>query len=271
MANWITDEEHGAGHLLARVVVNRLWHHHFGRGIVATPNDFGLQGTRPTHPGLLDYLANKLIAGGWRLKPIHREILLSATWLQSKQSTPANQEIDPENKWFWRYPTRRLEAEAVRDAMLFASGQLDEQMFGPGTLDEKHRRRSIYFMIKRSRLIPMMQIFDQPEPLSSQGRRPSTTIAPQALLFMNNPEVVKWASAFAKSVEEHDTEEAIKEIYLRTLSRQPTASELSEGQLFVDSQADSYSASMPKANHRRIALADLCQVVFGLNEFIYLP
>ncbi|MEM7559178.1 MAG: PSD1 and planctomycete cytochrome C domain-containing protein [Planctomycetota bacterium] len=186
LANWLTDPEFGAGELLARVAVNRIWHHHFGRGIVATPNDFGLQGTPPTHPELLDFLAQDLIASGWSIKQLHRKILLSATWLQSNTASADKLKIDPENKWFWRFSPRRLEAEIVRDSMLAASGQLDDKMYGPGTLNPDQNRRSIYFMIKRSRLVPMMQIFDQPEPLSSQGSRPSTTIAPQALLFMNN-------------------------------------------------------------------------------------
>lgn len=268
MANWITDTQDGAGHLLARVVVNRLWHHHFGRGIVATPNDFGLQGGQPSHPELLDFLAQRLIDGGWNLKPLHREMLTSATWLQSTEPSADNAIIDPESKWFWRYPTRRLEAEVVRDAMLSASGQLDTKMFGPGTLDANHRRRSIYFMIKRSRLVPMMQIFDQPEPLSSQGSRPSTTIAPQALLFMNNPQVVKWAGAFAASVNGDDIDAAIGQIYLRALGRPASANELNQSRVFVDEQADSYQ---DKPNSVQLALADLCQVVFGLNEFIYLP
>ncbi|MEM7478447.1 MAG: DUF1553 domain-containing protein, partial [Planctomycetota bacterium] len=268
LANWMTDAEGGAGHLLARVVVNRLWHHHFGRGIVATPNDFGLQGTPPTHPELLDYLAQKLIQNDWHIKSIHREILLSATWQQSSETDPEKMKLDPENQLFWRYPVRRLEAEVVRDSMLAASGQLDSKMFGSGTLNPNQRRRSIYFMIKRSRLIPMMQIFDQPEPLSSQGSRPSTTIAPQALMFMNNPQVVSWASGFAQNVDKFETEEAVAQIYLRALGRQPTQSELKQNSSFIEEQAASYGN--PAAG-RRQALADLCQVVFGLNEFIYLP
>ena len=274
LANWITDVDHGAGHLLARVAVNRLWHHHFGRGIVATPNDFGLQGSQPSHPELLDYLARKLIDSDWQWKPIHQEILTSATWLQSAKSSPQQAAIDPDNQWFWRYPSRRIEAEIVRDAMLAVSGQLDKQMYGPGTLDPSHRRRSIYFMIKRSRLIPMMQIFDQPEPLSSQGRRPSTTIAPQALLFMNNEQVVKWAAAFAKEiastdgVDEPTADASIVQVYQRALARKPTAAEIQFARRFLDQQAASYGASI---NRKQLALADFCQVIFGLNEFIYFP
>jgi hypothetical protein len=268
MADWITDVDDGAGNLLARVIVNRLWHHHFGRGIVTTPNDFGLQGALPTHPELLDFLARKLIANGWKLKPIHREILLSATWRQSSLPSPGHASLDPENQWLWRYPSRRLEAEVVRDALLSASGQLDTTMFGPGTLDERHRRRSIYFMIKRSSLVPMMQIFDQPEPLSSQGSRPSTTIAPQALLFMNNPQVVNWARAMASEVDQEDPATAIKEIYSRALGRPPGESELKDSLHFLEEQTTSYEGT---GNGRQLALADLCQTIFGLNEFIYLP
>ena len=268
LANWITDQEYGAGHLLARVIVNRVWHHHFGRGLVATPNDFGLQGSPPSHPKLLDFLAQRFIDGGWKLKTLHREILLSSTWLQSSAASEEKSRIDPENQWLWRYPTRRLEAETIRDSMLAASGQLDETMFGPGTLDPKHRRRSIYFMIKRSRLVPMMQVFDQPEPLSSQGNRPSTTIAPQALMFMNNPQIVTWAGSLADSVRSKELDQAIQEIYLRTLTREPTSDELHNCISFVNEQADSYR---DVENARSLALADLCQVLFGLNEFVYLP
>ena len=268
MARWLTDPQDGAGHLLARVIVNRLWQHHFGRGIVATPNDFGLQGTPPSHPELLDFLAQRLIDGGWKLKPLHREILLSATWLQSTAVSAAKAGRDPENRWLSRYPLRRLEAEVVRDTMLAASGQLDTRMFGQGTLDPAHRRRSIYFMVKRSRLVPMMQIFDQPEPLTSQGQRPSTTIAPQALLFMNNDQVVKWSAALAGQVESASTDAAIRKIYLRALAREPTASEQEACRTFVEAQLASYGE---RKDRRQLALADLCQVVFGLNEFIYLP
>lgn len=267
LANWLTDPEFGAGELLARVAVNRIWHHHFGRGIVATPNDFGLQGKPPTHSELLDFLARDLITSGWSIKQLHRKILLSATWLQSTAASAEKLEIDPENQWFWRFTPRRLEAEIVRDSMLAVSGQLDEKMFGPGTLKPDQSRRSIYFMIKRSRLVPMMQIFDQPEPLSSQGSRPSTTIAPQALLFMNNRQVVKWAAGFAKSLDPSNAELTVQGLYQRALGRAPNESELQSSIEFLRQQAASYGND----KGQELALADLCQVIFGLNEFIYLP
>ncbi|MGY8641080.1 MAG: PSD1 and planctomycete cytochrome C domain-containing protein [Verrucomicrobiales bacterium] len=268
LSNWMTDTENGAGHLLARVAVNRIWHHHFGRGIVATPNDFGLQGTLPTYPGLLDFLAQRLISNGWSIKALHRDILLSATWQQSSAASPEKAAADPNNEFLWRFTPRRLEAEIVRDSILAAADQLDPKMYGPGTLDESQQRRSIYFMIKRSRLVPMMQIFDQPEPLASQGSRPSTTIAPQALIFMNNAQVVKWARALAASVSKENPDDAIRELYLRTLTREPSSAELQDSLAFIKAQSASYNEAK---ENQQLALADLCQVLFSLNEFVYLP
>ena len=160
LANWITDVDHGAGQLLARVIVNRLWQHHLGRGIVATASDFGTQGVRPTHPELLDWLAVELVHGGWRLKPIHKLILTSAVYLESDENDAARRAVDHDNLLCWHKSGKRLEAEIIRDAMLSVSGLLDERMFGAGTLDEKMRRRSIYFFVKRSQLVPMMTLFD---------------------------------------------------------------------------------------------------------------
>ena len=265
LANWMTDEKDGAGHLLARVIANRLWHHHFGRGIVSTPNDFGLQGSEPTHPDLLEYLALRVIANNWKLKEMHREIMLSATYAQASAPSEGNSAIDPNNQYLWRFAPRRLEAEVIRDSMLSVAALLDKTMFGKGTLSA-HKRRSIYFMIKRSRLVPMMQIFDQPEPLVSQGGRPSTTIAPQALLFMNNPQVLEYAKAFAGQSLEADHNEAIGKIYQQALGRNPSSGELRDAREFITAQQAGYQTKDAKL----LARADFCQVVFGLNEFIYL-
>ncbi len=266
LANWITDTEHGAGHLLARVIVNRLWQHHLGRGIVNTPNDFGLQGELPTHPQLLDWLASELIQNGWRLKPLHKQIVMSATYRQSAAHDAAKLKADPQNKLHWRRTPARLEAEVIRDSILKVSGLLDERMFGAGTLDERMKRRSIYFMIKRSKLIPSMQLFDSPEPLVSQGSRPSTIIAPQALHFMNNGQVREAAVALAKQLEQSpDTAAAVTLGYQTVLGRAPTAKEQKSITAFIEAQAKSYPNNGPQH-----ALADFAQVLFGLNEFIYL-
>lgn len=271
LADWITDTEHGAGHLLARVIVNRLWQHHFGRGIVSTASDFGKQGAAPTHPELLEYLAGELIRGGWRLKPLHRAMMTSSAYLQSGDYDEARAKIDPENTWLWRRTPQRLEAEIIRDAMLAVSGSLDKTQFGPGTLDEGHRRRSIYFTIKRSRLISMMQLFDQPEPLVSIGGRPTTTVAPQALAIMNNPQIREYAKALAAKLQAaagDSTEGAIRRGYELAVGRSPTNVETADGVAFVEAQRESYAKS-GKNDAGTLALADFCQVLFGLNEFVY--
>jgi hypothetical protein len=264
LANWITDVDQGAGSLLARVIVNRVWQHHFGRGLVATPSDFGAQGERPSHPELLDWLAGELIRNDWRLKPIHRLIMTSAVYRQSARIDPAKDQDDHANTLVWRVPRRRLEAEVIRDAMLSVAGQLDARMFGPGTLDEAQRRRSVYFTVKRSRLIPMLVLFDAPDALQGLGVRASTTIAPQSLLLMNNPIVRGWAAGFARQVASQangSPAEAVRIAYERALGRPPTAEEL------VD--AIDFLGRGDVQNGLERSLADFCQVLFSLNEFVY--
>ena len=269
LANWITDTQYGAGHLLARVMANRLWQHHLGQGIVNTPNDFGLQGELPTHPQLLDWLAVDLIEGGWRLKQLHKKIVMSSTYRQSADHNVVNHKVDPQNKLHWRRTPARLQAEVIRDSLLKMSGLLDTRMYGAGTLDERMKRRSIYFMIKRSKLIPTMQLFDAPEPLVSQGSRPATIIAPQALHFMNNGQVREAAVALAAQFEkETDDKEAINLVYQTVVGRGPTESETKSISAFMRTQAESYKAA-GRNDARKLALADLSQVLFGLNEFIY--
>ena len=272
-ANWLTDVDSGGGALLARVIVNRLWQHHFGQGIVATPNEFGRTGAKPTHPELLDWLAGELIRNGWKLKPIHQLIMTSATYQQSSAADHEKEMADPENKYFCRRIPRRLEGEAIRDCVLSVSGALDEKMFGAGTKDEKSRRRSIYFTVKRSELIGSMVAFDQPEPLVSQGARPTTTVAPQALILMNSPPMRSWAGSFAGKIlaEEKNSPSfasAITRGYVRAFGRKPTPTELRDASTFLKTQSQNYSADQKK-DVRFLALTDFCQVLFGLNEFIY--
>ena len=269
LANWITDTQYGAGHLLARVMANRLWQHHLGQGIVNTPNDFGLQGELPTHPQLLDWLAVDLIEGGWRLKKLHKKIVMSSTYRQSADHNVVNHKVDPQNKLHWRRTPARLQAEVIRDSLLKMSGLLDTRMYGAGTLDERMKRRSIYFMIKRSKLIPTMQLFDAPEPLVSQGSRPATIIAPQALHFMNNGQVREAAVALAAKFEKKtDDRGAVNLAYQTVVGRGPTESEKKSISAFMKTQAESYKAA-GRNDARKLALADLSQVLFGLNEFIY--
>jgi mono/diheme cytochrome c family protein len=270
-AEWLTDVDAGAGGLLARVIVNRLWQHHLGRGLVATPSDFGTRGERPVDPMLLDYLARELIAGGWRLKPIHKLLMQSAVYRQADVLDESRRTADPEEKLFWRWRTRRLEAEAIRDSLLATSGLLDRTQFGPGTLEATSRRRSIYFTVKRSKLVPMMQVFDWPDALQGIPERPTTTIAPQALMLLNNPQVRECAKALADRVSAEsagDAAAAVRRGYLWTLSREPTTEELVESGAFVAAQEQTYAAA-GRADSRPLALADFCQVLFCLNEFVY--
>lgn len=268
LANWITDTNRGAGALAARVIVNRVWHHHFGRGIVSTPSDFGFSGERPTHPELLDWLATDFIANGWSLKRLHKQILLSSVYQQSGDFDEARAKVDRENLLLWRRSPRRLEAEAIRDTMLAVSGQLDTTMFGPGSLDQNTKRRSVYFFIKRSQLIPMMMLFDWPEHLVSIGNRASTTIAPQALMFLNSPQGRQYAQAFAKSLPTEGMTLAVVTAFQRAFGREPSNQEIALAAKFLQRQRDAYVAA-GTAEPAMHALADFCQTIFGMNEFVY--
>ncbi|MBX3415475.1 MAG: PSD1 domain-containing protein [Pirellulales bacterium] len=278
LAHWLTDVEAGAGHLAARVAANRLWAGHFGRGIVATPSDFGTQGARPTHPELLDWLARDLIAGEWRLKRLHKLLVTSATYQQGTDVNDVAAQRDPDNALWWRRVPHRLEAEAVRDALLATSGLLDEQMYGPGTLDQASRRRSIYFTVKRSEMIPFMQLFDAPDALQSTSQRTTTTIAPQALLMMNNPQVREYARGLAGRAapsEEIVPAEAVTEAYRLALSRAPDETELADALAYLaarEATAGSAAGSVDSvvATARREALVDFCHALFCLNEFVYI-
>ncbi|MEO6808086.1 MAG: PSD1 and planctomycete cytochrome C domain-containing protein [Isosphaeraceae bacterium] len=272
LAHWLTDVDQGAGALLARVIVNRLWQHHFGRGIVATPSDFGTQGDPPSHPELLDWLANELIQNGWRLKPIHQLIMTSSAYRQGSRIDDSKSRIDPENRLVSRQSRPRLEAEAVRDALLAVSGALDLRPFGPGTLDERMTRRSIYFTVKRSKLIPMMTLFDAPDALQAIAVRSSTTIAPQALYLMNSPVVRDLAAAFARRIAPgpgDPLESSIRSAYVLALSRPPEPEELAAALAFIAHQSSTYQAA-GHANPVEPALTDFCQMIFCLNEFIFI-
>jgi len=270
MANWITDVDRGAGPIVARVMANRLWQHHLGEGIVATPNDFGVQGEKPSHPELLEWLATEFVNDDWRMKDIHRLILTSATYRQSAAFDSQKFAIDPGNKYLWRFAPRRLEAESIRDSLFAASGILDQSMFGAGTLDEGMRRRSIYFTVKRSKLIPMMQLFDGPDTLTSLGRRAATTTAPQALFFMNDPHLRHCAMALGERLgkQELESPEIVDQLVWSILSRSATQDERKKGSAFLARAMKTHENADP--NRKRIlALADFAQVLFGLNETIY--
>jgi hypothetical protein len=265
LANWLTDTTNGAGALAARVMVNRLWHHHFGRGIVSTLNDFGYQSEPPTHPELLEWLANDLVTSGWKLKRLHKLIVMSRTYQLSGMTTATALTADPDNKLWWHRPKRRLEAEAIRDNWLAVSGQLDPRMYGPGLADESMKRRSIYFRIQRSQLIPSLQVFDWPDTLTSAGARSTTTVSPQALLFLNNPNVRSAANAFAAKVKPHADKNlptGVDWAYRSAFGRPPSKEESDVG-------VDYLTRRGAKEGKLDKALQEYALVLFSLNEFVY--
>lgn len=269
LANWITDEESGSGPLLARVIVNRMWRQHFGRGLVATTNDFGSQGEQPTHPELLEWLAAELIENGWRLKPIHRLIMLSSVYTQSGEVTPEQIRLDPANHLWAHRPARRLEAEAIRDALLQVGDRLDVTMYGPSEANAESGRRSVYLRVKRSELVPIMTMFDAPEPTQSIGDRGNTTVPTQALAMMNSNFVRDIANRLEARVEAArpaTTEEAITLAYGIALGRSPGPDEVARMKAFIDLQA-SMLADQPDAATR--AMREFCLALLSLNEFIY--
>ncbi len=270
MADWITDVERGAGPLLARVMVNRLWQHHFGEGIVGTPNDFGAQGDRPTHPELLEWLATQFVANGWKLKPLHKQIMLSTTYQQSHEIHAENLQIDPANRYLWHFQPRRLDAELIRDELLAIGGNLDLGMYGPSILDNTPRR-SIYLRVKRSELIPLMTMFDAPEPTQSVGERISTTVPTQSLAMMNSPFVRQQAEKLAQRIrptKDVPIATSVDLAYRIAFAHPPSEAERSQMLAFIDTQR-SVAGTDPVANIEP-ALVEFCHVLLCLNEFVYI-
>ncbi len=270
--------------LTARVRANRLWKHLFGNGIVATTNDFGMMGTKPTHPGLLDYLASDLMENGWSLKYMIRKIVLSQAYRMS--STPSQQAMDedPGNKLLQHMPVKRLEAEAIRDHMLACSGEIDTSMYGPsvsayvkdlpnsrakpasGPLDGAGRR-SIYIEMRRNFLPTFLRAFDMPNATESIGRRQVTNVPAQSLALMNDPFVHEQAKAWAKRVlySELNLEQRIHEIHQTAFSRPASASEIEWAKRFLDTLADEYGSSLDDL----AVWTDLCHTIYNRKEFIY--
>jgi mono/diheme cytochrome c family protein len=298
LAEWISDLDHGAGALVARVIVNRVWQHHFGSGLVRTVNDFGVQGEPPSHPELLEWLTSEFVRSGWKLKHLHRLIMNSAVYLQDSSFDTAKAKIDPENRLLWRRRPVRLESELLRDSILAVSGTLNAKMFGPAVKvpippeaiqarnmkdpypkDLKDtpatRRRSVYVFHKRVVQYPFMQAFDGPDAQASCGRRENTTVAPQALALLNDQFVRARAKDFATRLEEQAGNEVGAQVRLAwrlALSREPSRDELKAGTGFVNTQIQQRSArAQPEgtAGAAHLALVDFCQALWALNEFLY--
>jgi hypothetical protein len=278
LARWIASRDNP---LTARVMVNRIWQHHFGRGIVATPSDFGKNGERPTHPELLDWLANEFMDGGWSVKDMHRLMVNSATYRQDAENALMSKHAaDPDNKLLWRFERRRLEAEAIRDNILAASGRLNPEMSGPSMFpplpddladfarygrgggimwepnekDEDARRRSVYIFQRRSLPLPMMAAFDATVFSESCDRRSVTTTPLQALSMMNGYLVHEEAQHLATRIEREagaDRHAQIARAFEIVLNRPARPEELD------------------KFNAPTLSLPALCRVLFNSNEFIY--
>jgi hypothetical protein len=285
LAGWLTDSTNP---LTARVLVNRVWQHHFGRGIVATPNDFGRQGTAPTHPELLDHLALQFMSNGWSIKELHRLILTSQTWRQSSGASSASAANDPENKWWGRYSRRRLDAESIRDALLFVGGELDESIAGshpfppaatwrytqhnPFAAVYETRRRSVYLMQSRLKKNAYLALFDGADPNAGTGIRLPSTTPLQALFFMNDPTAHQAAAGLGARIMSSAPDEPgrLEHAYLASLSRSPTPEERLECREFMDGYRQELAKlGTPESQQEPAVWSALARVLLGGNEFLY--
>jgi hypothetical protein len=230
--------------LTVRVLVNRIWRWHFGTGLVATPGNFGASGERPSHPPLLEYLAHWFVEQGYSVKALHREILKSATYRQNSRPQEHALQTDPENRLYWRFSPRRLQAESIRDALLVASGGLDRKLGGPplDLQDPENGRRTIYSKISRCNLDPFLQIFDFPDPTIPCHKRFTTTVPQQGLYFLNSPFVDRQTAALAERfrADPDNWERSIGQVYLTLFGREATANEVDLGQEFLEAEGDSW-------------------------------
>ena len=281
LAEWVASD---ANPLTARVMANRVWGYHFGRGIVSTPNDFGRMGGHPSHPELLDYLSNQYVAGGWKLKPLHRMILLSSTYRQASESPlqTVAMEKDSENALLWKFSRKRLEAEEIRDSMLAISGRLNAKSGGPSVMvpidqdlvkmlkrpqywvttrdASEYDRRSVYMIYKRNLQLPFMGVFDAPDALLSCPRREQSTHAPQALEMLNGATSNRLAELFAQRLKQEATSDAarIDRAWRLATGRPPTAKEKSLALQFVSQNPEDPTT-----------LKELALGIFNLNAFLY--
>ena len=281
LANWITDP---ANPLTARVMVNRIWGYHFGRGIVSTPNDFGRMGGRPSHPELLDFLADQLVANGWKMKPLHRMILLSSTYQQASQSPleAKAMEKDSDDALLWKFNRRRLEAEELRDTMLAVSGQLNQKSGGASVMvpidndlvkmlkrpqywvvtkdASEYDRRSLYMIYKRNLQLPFMGVFDAPDTLLSCPRREQSTHAPQALEMLNGATSNRLAEVFANRLREQAPTDS---------ARVDLAWKLAVGRPPNPREKELAMQFLAEDRNNPVRLKELSLSVFNLNAFMY--
>ncbi|MFM7056732.1 MAG: PSD1 and planctomycete cytochrome C domain-containing protein [Planctomycetota bacterium] len=292
-ARWLTQPEHP---LTARVIVNRVWMHHFGAGLVSTPEDFGVSGSPPSHPELLDWLATEFVRSGWSIKQLHRLILTSAAWRQhsrvSEQHQAACQLADPQNRLLWKQNLRRLEAEPLRDAILAVSGTLSSRMYGPSqpvarqgsgevivSGETGQHRRSIYVAILRLNPETMLEIFDQPTMSVNCVQRSTSTVSTQALAMLNSDAMNQAAAAFAERILRDRPEDPIGVAVETAWCRSVIETERMLLQGFVDEQTTLHLQQRPETERqqpemataaRQKALTDLCHMLLSANEFAYI-
>jgi hypothetical protein len=274
LARWLSKPENS---LVARVMVNRIWQHHFGSGLVRTSGNFGIQGETPTHPALLDLLAHRFIESGWSIKAMHRAIMLSATYQQASMASPQAQQIDPENRLVSRANVRRLEAEAIRDTMLCTAGKLDRTMGGPSIREPAHQRRAVYTMTIRSVKSGFAFLFDMADPEIVVDQRTTSTVAPQSLYLMNGEFVLGIAASLAERIaKDADDDEVarIQHAYGLLFARAATESEVALGRAFLlQTRQPSVGAGQtaePQDQTARQAWEAYCQTLLCANELIYL-
>jgi len=276
LANWIASPEHP---LTARVIANRIWHWHFGRGIVTTPDNFGYLGQQPSHPALLDHLASLLIESGWSIKHLHRVIMSSATYRQSSLADPHLKETDPENGLFARWKPRRIESEVLRDSILFKSNRLDLTMGGSMLTEQSHKyvdrkkqaeyiksmRRTIYLPVLRSSGYDGQKAFDFPDPAVITGKRNVSSVTPQALYLMNSELIHKSSGALAEILlgdsRETGNKNRVSWLILHLLGREATTAERERGEVFVSTYGEEENSA---------AWAAFSRALFATNEFLYI-
>ena len=294
-ANWVTEPKSSSSALLARVQVNRIWQRHFGTGIVATPDNLGVSGAPPSHPELLEWLAHELFHGlvnapnkptlgkGGSLKHLHRLILNSATYRQTGRDHEQSRQRDPDNRLYSRFPVRRLDAEAIRDALLAVSGDLDPGLAGPFAATKRTdagevvaadaagagRRRSIYLQQRRTQVVSFLAVFDAPTIVFNSVQRPVSTMPLQALALFNSEFVLERAKNFATRLERSHTDESarLRAAYEMTWGREPDDLELKIAAEFLETQAAEYQT---QSDARQRAWIDFCQMLFASNEFLYI-
>jgi len=284
LADWLTDP---ANPLTARVMVNRIWQYHFGRGIVATPSDFGSRGKPPSHPELLDYLAVQFVNQGWSIKAMHRAIMLSAAWQIADAGDSKGAQIDPTNELYWHFERHRLDAEEVRDSMLALSGQLDRSMPGPHPFPppgqwsfSQHKafsavyesnHRSVYLMVQRIKQHPFLGTFDGADPNATTAIRGDSTTPLQALFMMNDPFVYAQSAEFARHLLSDATEDAgrVDLAYRRALGRPPLPEETAAGVDYLRRYREQLPGQTQAGQRDRDAMASFARVLLGSNEFMY--